>query len=172
MMIVSAVMYSCPPAVPATSIAILSLNPNPISTSALSASPRDMTFRALTRSAMKSANKAGPTVNNTVQGQKQPQLGLGYAECSLDARHGGIEILADKIIERITDHRHDDCAGLPVLETSSFVRESLCLESAGSSIMSIYRTHEAHTTHKDFCHLKYEKSSLPKKAASVSTSRV
>lgn len=22
--------------------------------------------------------------------------------------------------------------------------------------MSIYRTHEAHTTHKDFCHLKYE----------------
>ena len=63
-----------------------------------------------------SINKAGQTVNNTVQGQKQPQLGLGYAECNLDARHGGIEILADKIIERITDHRHDDCAGLPVLE--------------------------------------------------------
>ena len=51
-MIVSAVMYSCPPAVPAMSIAILSLKPKPILTSALSASPKDMTFRALTRSAM------------------------------------------------------------------------------------------------------------------------
>ena len=63
-----------------------------------------------------SVDKAGQTVNNTVQGQKQPQLSLGYSECDLDARHGGIEILADKIIKRITDHRHNDCAGLPVLE--------------------------------------------------------
>ena len=63
-----------------------------------------------------SVDKAGQTVNNTVQGQKQPQLSLGYSECDLDARHGGIEILADKIIERIADHRYNDCAGLPVLE--------------------------------------------------------
>ena len=52
MMIVSAVMYSLPPAVPVMSRAILSLNPNPMLTSAQSARPSAMNLRALTRSAM------------------------------------------------------------------------------------------------------------------------
>ena len=55
-------------------------------------------------------------VDDAVEGQEDSELRLGDAEGSLDARHGGVEVLAHEIVECVTDHRDDDGAGLPVLE--------------------------------------------------------
>ena len=57
-------------------------------------------------------DKAGDTVDHTVQGQEKAQLGFAESEFRLQGRHDDTEILTHEIEQRIADHQ--DYQGLPL----------------------------------------------------------
>ena len=59
----------------------------------------------------------GHAIHETCYGEDRPERGLGDAIFSGQTWNGERKVLAYKIENRVADHRPDDCAPLPVLES-------------------------------------------------------
>lgn len=65
----------------------------------------------------KAVYQLGHAIHETCDGEDSSERGLGDAIFSGQTRNGERKVLTYKIENRVADHRSDDCAPLPILET-------------------------------------------------------
>ena len=79
--------------------------------------PGDKMPAAVETVGQKAVYQLGHAIHETCYGEDRPERGLGDAIFSGQTWNGERKVLAYKIENRVADHRPDDCAPLPILES-------------------------------------------------------